>query len=65
MTYLFCFLLDFGGDARLDFGFSINITAFASNLLRFRLSVLLILFFIFGRWLGAAFIVLYNKTAWK
>ena len=30
LTSLFCFLLDFGGDEKLDFGFPTNLTASAT-----------------------------------
>ena len=44
MTCLFCFILGFGSDSRLNFGFLTNFTASASNLVRFNLAVLLTFF---------------------
>ena len=44
LTCFFCFLLGFGGDSRLDFGFPTKFTASASNLVRFSLAVLLTFF---------------------
>ena len=44
MTCLFCFVLGFGGDARLDFGFLSNFTVSACNFLRFSLALLLTFF---------------------
>ena len=41
MTFLFSFLVGFGGDSGLDFAFPSNFTASASNMVGFSLVVLL------------------------
>ena len=44
LTCLFCFLLDFGMDSRLHFGFPTNFTGSASTLVSFSLAVVLTYF---------------------